>query len=120
MILGVPSVNFNNKHTSNPLTFGMSMVAGLGVVLMIIALAIGVVTGDASSTNLIGLTFFAGLVMLITGVVAWAAITRPFAHFDDINVPKDTGHGHGHEAHHDDHNAIVPTDEQGHPIEQAH
>lgn len=114
-------MKYNNKHTSNPLNFGMSMVAGLGVVVMIIALGVGVVGGENTDTRFVGVVFAAGLLMLISGVVAWLAVTRPFERFDDIDVPKYTGHAHGHDEHDDhSHNAIVSVDEQGHPVESAH
>lgn len=114
-------MKYNNKHTSNPLNFGMSMVAGLGVIVMIVALAVGVVSGDSANTGLIGVTFAAGLLMLISGVAAWLAVVRPFERFDDINVPKYTGHHDHHDAHEDhSHNAIVSADDQHHPAGSAH
>ncbi len=81
-----------------PIPFGLSLAAGGGMTLMIVALGLGVANvGDSSST--VGFLFIAGLLLLIAGIGAWLAITRPFAHFDDINQPKDSGHGHGHSAH---------------------
>ena len=40
-------MRYNNKQTSNPLSFGLAMTAGIGVIVMMIALAIGVVQGEA-------------------------------------------------------------------------
>lgn len=81
-----------------PVPFGLALTAGAGLILMILALGIGVVQGTASNSSLIGLLFVAGLLLLIAGVAAWTAVVRPFANFDDINVPKDSGH-HGHDDH---------------------
>lgn len=88
-------MRYNNKQTSNLLTFGLAMTAGLGVILMIIALAIGVTQGESADGSLISFTLVLGLTLLIGGIIGWLIVVRPFDHFDDINVPKDTGHGHG-------------------------
>ena len=48
--------------------YGLAMVGGLGITMMIIAATIGVIGGaelDAASTNLIGLSVVAGLLLLI-------------------------------------------------------
>lgn len=82
-----------------PIPFGLSLAAGGGLTLMIIALGLGVVNADAAESGGVGFLFIAGLLLLIAGVGAWLAVTRPFANFDDINVAKDTGHGHGHDSH---------------------
>jgi hypothetical protein len=92
-------VRYNNKQTGNPLTFGLALTAGLGVVLMMTALAIGVVQGDSADSRAIGFAVLTGFVLLLVGFIGWLVVVRPFDHFDDINVPKDTGHGHGHETH---------------------
>jgi hypothetical protein len=83
-----------------PIQFGLSLVAGGGLVLMIVALGVGVVNAEAANGGLVGTLFIAGLLLLIAGIGAWIGYTRPFAHFDDINEPKYTGHAHDH---HDDH-----------------
>lgn len=103
--------NDKNFKTAHPLTFGLAMVAGIGVILMILALGFGVLQADAD-TNVIRLVFVGGLAMLITGVVAWIFIIRPFEHFDDINQPLEDDHGHGHAAP----QIEVLHDEQGHAI----
>lgn len=90
-----------------PLTLGLAMLAGGGVVLMIVALAVGVV-GDESSTSLIGVLFVAGFLAFLAGSIAWYGVVRPDTHFDDINKPLDDGHGHGHDA---DEHAIVVADD---------
>lgn len=92
-----------------PILFGLSLAAGGGIVLMIIGLGVGVVNAEAASNGLVSTLFIAGLLLLITGVAAWAAVTRPFEHFDDITQPKDSGHGH-HEAHHDADEAVLLPD----------
>lgn len=89
----------NQGHPSRqPVPFGLALTAGAGLILMILALGIGVVQGASANGSLIGLLFAGGLLLLVAGVGAWAAVVRPFANFDDINVPKDSGH-HGHDEH---------------------
>jgi predicted flap endonuclease-1-like 5' DNA nuclease len=96
--------NTSRFKTDNPLTFGLSMLAGIGMILMIIALAFGVVLGTEADPNAMGAMFVLGLVLLICGIIAWYAATRPDTHFDDIMVPAESDHGHGHADHaHDDH-----------------
>lgn len=96
---------FNNKVTGQPLTFGLAMTAGLGLILMMLALAIGVISGTTVDGRALTVAFVAGLFLLIGGIIGWVIVTEPWKHFDDINQPKDTGHGHGaHDA---------PGDKQG-------
>jgi hypothetical protein len=91
------------------------MVAGLGVTLMIIALAVGVIQGSAADTNAVGLLFAGGLVLFILGAGSWFAIVQPQKHFDDINQPAEADH-HGHA---DDHALAAVSDEQ-HPETTGH
>jgi ABC-type nickel/cobalt efflux system permease component RcnA len=93
-----------------PIAFGLSLVAGGGLVLMMIALGVGVVNTAAADGGLVGTLFITGLLLLITGIGAWIAYTRPFDHFDDIEQPKDAGHGHDHDqdAQHADEAVLLP------------
>ncbi len=91
-------MNIRTKHTNNPLTFGLALAAGIGVILMILALGVGVIQGEAADANLLGLTIVGGLILFIVGVAGWTGVVQPYRNFDDINQPKDTGH-HGHAAH---------------------
>lgn len=84
----------------NPVILGLALVAGLGFILMMIALGTGVIQGSTADNNAIGLFFAVGLALFILGAVGWFATARPDKHFDDINVPQYTGH---HEEHHDAH-----------------
>lgn len=104
--------NDKNFKTAHPLTFGLSMVAGLGVILMITALAVGVIQPDAN-TYVIGMLLVGGLAAFVVGVGGWLGVTRPFTHFDDITKPIDDGHGHAHEA------LPAGTDDHGHPVTVA-
>lgn len=97
----------------NRLTLSLAMVAGGGVVLMMVALAIGVINGE-SAGNAVGLLFGIGLLALIVGAAAWVGVVQPHKHFDDINVPAADDHGHGHE--HDEHGH---EDAHGHIAELA-
>lgn len=92
-------MRYNHKQTSNPLTFGLALTTGIGVVLMIVALGVGVVQGDAADSRAVGFAVLTGFVLLLVGFIGWLVVVRPFDHFDDINVPKDTGHGHEHDTH---------------------
>lgn len=87
-------MRYNNRQTGNPLTFGLAMTAGIGLVVMIIALAVGVVQGETADSGAIGFAVLTGFTLLLVGLIGWMIVVRPFDHFDDINVPKDTGHGH--------------------------
>jgi hypothetical protein len=88
--------------SNKPIPFGLSMTAGAGLILMIIALGFGVVQGQAANSTAIGLTFAGGLGLLIIGIGGWLATVQPFKHFDDINQPMYTGH-HDPNMHPDTH-----------------
>lgn len=83
----------------NSITLALAMVAGTGVVVMIVALAIGVIAPDQQ--DLVAILFVAGLLAMIGGSIAWAGVVRPFENFDDINIG--TYEGHHHEEHDDEH-----------------
>lgn len=82
-----------------PLTMGLSMIAGLGLILMLIALSIGVIEGAEADSTAVGLLFAGGVGLMIVGIGAWFAVVQPQKHFDDINVPLYSGHHH--EEHHE-------------------
>ncbi len=98
--------------TREPIPFGLALAAGGGLTLMIVALGIGVVQGVSADTNLIGLAFVGGLLLLIAGIIGWFSVVRPFANFDDINEP----HYHGH---HDDHHGDDAADVTEHADHDA-
>jgi hypothetical protein len=91
------SVKVSEKISTNhsPIVWLVSLVAGLGVTLMIIALGVGVIQGEGSESKSIGLLFAAGLVLFILGAGAWYGVVQPQKHFDDINIPAEDEH-HGH------------------------
>lgn len=100
----------------NGLTYALAGLAGLGVVLMIAALASGVVetsvpaqTGvEPTDGGAMALLFGFGLIAFVSGAVAWFFVVRPDQHFDNIDIPLDDGHGHGHdEAHHEEQALVV-------------
>lgn len=106
-----------NTELNRPaVIMGLAFCAGIGLVLMVIALGIGAVQGDAANLATVNLTFVAGLVMLIAGCIGWFAIVQPQRHFDNINLPAEDDHGHT--AHADEH-AIVPADEHA-VVESKH
>lgn len=88
------------------------MIAGLGLILILTALAIGVIQGSAADSNTIAIIFVSGIGLFLIGAVGWFGLTQPQRHFDDINQPLDDG-SHGHSEPHDEH-ALVPATES-HP-----
>ena len=93
----------------SPAVLGMSMIAGLGLILILVALGIGVIQGSAADSNTVAVTFVSGIGLFLIGAVGWFGLTQPQRHFDDINQPLDDG-SHGHTEAHDEH-AIVPAAE---------
>ncbi len=81
-----------------PLTLGLAMVAGSGLILMVIALSIGSILGANADSNAIGLLFAAGLALFVVGIAGWFGVVQPHKHFDNIEVPMYTGH---HDEHHE-------------------
>jgi ABC-type nickel/cobalt efflux system permease component RcnA len=91
------------------LSVAFSFVAGAGVILMMLAGAVGVIQGDNADNALLGLLFMAGAAFLIVGGVVWTSIVRPWeafpsvtegffetqpapAHHDDDHAGDDTHH----------------------------
>lgn len=79
------------------LVTGLAFIAGAGLAVMVTAAAVGAVQGENASPEVLGLFFALGVVLLVGGVGAWLAVERPFAHFDDINVPAPDEHHHDHD-----------------------
>ena len=70
--------------------YGLAMVGGAGMTLLILGASIGVIYGaalDAESTHSVGLALIIGLLLLILAIGFWLGWVRPFERFDDINVP---------------------------------
>ena len=102
--------------TKDLATFGLSLSAGFGLVLIIIALAISMVFGEPVAYLVSG-AIAAGVVLMIIGIGGWLAVVQPWRHFDDINQPLDDGHGHP--PHVAGEQAIVPHDDSAHAVEPA-
>ncbi len=82
----------------SPEEMALAFLIGLGMLLMILAGGFGTALENANSV-VFGTIFGLGLAALLIGIVLWLAFVRPWTQFDDINVPKNSGH-HGHgEAH---------------------
>jgi hypothetical protein len=91
-------VKVSEKISTNhsPIVLGVSLVAGLGVVIMIVALGVGVIQGAEANNYAVGMWFAGGLGLFLLGVLSWFAVVQPQKHFDDINQPAaDEHHGHG-------------------------
>jgi hypothetical protein len=82
------------------------MTAGIGFILMMLALGFGVVQGSAANGQAVGMGFAIGLALFVIGVIGWVAVVQPFKNFDDINIPKEAGN-HAHEEHPAEDSAIV-------------
>lgn len=74
----------------------LSMLGGLGIIIMVVAAGYGVVMDNADS-GIIGLFVMAGAGLLVAGIAGWVIVVRPHENIDDITV----ANYHGH--HHDDH-----------------
>jgi hypothetical protein len=89
---------------NSPTVLGLSFVAGLGLVALMLALGMGVIGGANADGGVIGLLFVSGLAFLLVGFVGWLTVVQPQRHFDDINQPAaDEHHGHADHAHADEH-----------------
>ena len=83
------------KQPSRLTLYSLAMVGGLGMTMMILAAAIGVIYGAglaAETAHNLGLLFVSGLLMLGLAIGFWLGWARPFEHFDDINVPAEPEH----------------------------
>lgn len=75
--------------------YGLAMVGGAGMALLILGASIGVIYGaglGAESTHSLGLALIVGLLLLILAIGFWLGWVRPFDRFDDINVPAEPEH----------------------------
>jgi ABC-type nickel/cobalt efflux system permease component RcnA len=113
---GNPSVKYRYSVTKDLATFGLSLSAGLGLILIIIALAASVVSGDAVATTA-SLLVTVGIVLMIIGIAGWMVVVQPWRRFDDINVALPDEHGHG--AAHGSETAIVAHEAGAHAVEPA-
>jgi hypothetical protein len=86
----------DNTNPKSPINVMLSIIGGIGLILMSFALGIGVISGANTPMNLFNWMFFGGLFLLIGASIGWFGVSQPHKHFDDINVPQYTGH-------HDDH-----------------
>lgn len=68
----------------DPLTLTFAFIAGLGLTLMILAGAIGVIDGVNADDTLMGLLFTGGGLLLVAGGGAWAGIVRPWEAFPSV------------------------------------
>ena len=78
-------------HGRNTLTEGLALLAGLGVIVLVLAAIVGVTDSDA---DFVGLLFALGVALFVAGLAAWLGVVRPWENFDDISRPADTGHHH--------------------------
>lgn len=80
----------------------LSAVGGIGITLIVVALAVGVVNADANASA-VGMAVLVGFALIVTAVGGWVIIEQPHKNFDDINVPQYHGHHHDDDHHDDDH-----------------
>ena len=85
----------NAAQPSKLTLYGLAMVGGLGMTLMMLGASIGVIYGaalDAETTHSLGLMIVAGLLLMILAIGFWLGWARPFERFDDINIPAEPEH----------------------------
>ena len=70
----------------------LAFLIGLGVMFMALAGGMGAAFGNYANEVLYGVIFAAGVLAFLSGVILWFVLVKPWMQFDDINVPKDTGH----------------------------
>ncbi len=83
------------RQASKLTQYGLAMVGGAGMTLMILAASIGVIYGaalDAAATHQLGLAIVIGLFLLLLAIGFWLGWVRPFERFDDINIPAEPEH----------------------------
>ena len=83
------------RQPSRLTLYGLAMVGGVGMTLMILGASVGVIYGaalDAQATHSLGLTIVIGLLLLALAIGFWLGWARPFERFDDINVPAEPEH----------------------------
>jgi hypothetical protein len=85
-----------HNQANKSLEVGLSFVTGTGLLVMVTAAAIGVISGASIDPGALGLLFAVGVAMLVTGIIVWFAVVRPDTHFDDINEPMYHGHHDEH------------------------
>jgi hypothetical protein len=73
----------------------LAFLIGTGMTLMAVAGGLGAAFADAANETYFAVLFWIGVVALIIGIALWCVIVRPWTQFDDINVPKDSGHPDG-------------------------
>ena len=82
--------NDGGQQPSKLTQYGLAMVGGAGMTLLIFGASIGVIYGahlDPESTHSLGLMLVVGFFSLILAIGFWLGWVRPFERFDDINVP---------------------------------
>lgn len=85
----------NVTQPSKLTLYGLAMVGGLGMTMMMLGASIGVIYGaslDAQATHSLGLMIVVGLLLLILAIGFWLGWVRPFERFDDINIPAEPEH----------------------------
>ena len=83
------------RQPSRLTLYGLAMVGGLGMTIMILGATVGVVYGaslDAGETHSLGMFIVVGLLLLALAIGLWLGWVRPFERFDDINVPAEAEH----------------------------
>jgi len=76
----------------------LAFLIGFGMLLMILSVMLGV-SLEGANPVVFGTLFGLGVAAFVMGIVFWLAFIRPWTQFDDINVPRDSGHHEHSEAH---------------------
>ncbi len=78
------------RQPSKLTLYGLAMVGGLGLTLIMLCASIGVIYGadlDAAATHNLGLFLVIGFFLLLLAIGFWFGWVRPYERFDDINIP---------------------------------
>lgn len=84
------------RGTLNPLEIALAFLIGVGFLMMSLAGGVGAAFGLEAGEAVYGVLFVIGLFAFLIGSGLWVFLVKPWTQFDDINVPKDTGH-HAHD-----------------------
>ncbi len=82
----------DTNYSQKSIALGLAFVAGMGFILMMLALGWGVVGGTDANGDAVGLLLAIGAALFVGGLITWIAVVQPYKNFDDINVPMYTGH----------------------------
>lgn len=99
----------SSLKSQNGVTLGLALLAGVGMVILLIVGGIGVIEGPNANDDTFGVLSLVGLMLFIGGTIGWAAVARPWERFPDVtegyyDKPEPTAHDD--DEHHDGQDAL--------------